>query len=50
MSFIEIKNIEKEYNSGKEKVFAVKDISLNIEQNEFVSIMGHSGSGKSTLL
>lgn len=50
MSFIEIKNIEKEYHSGEEKILAVKDISLDIEQNEFVSIMGHSGSGKSTLL
>lgn len=50
MSFIEIKNIVKEYHSGKEKVMAVNDISMNIEQNDFVSIMGQSGSGKSTLL
>lgn len=50
MSFIEIKNIIKEYRSGKEKVNAVNDISMNIEQIDFVSIMGQSGSGKSTLL
>ena len=50
MSFIEIKNIVKEYQSGGEKVLAVNDISLDILQNDFVSIMGQSGSGKSTLL
>lgn len=50
MSFIEIKNIVKEYHGGEEKVFAVNDISLDIQQSDFVSIMGQSGSGKSTLL
>ncbi|MFA4924528.1 MAG: ABC transporter ATP-binding protein [Ignavibacteriaceae bacterium] len=50
MSFIEIKNIVKEYLSGGEKVAAVNDISLDIRQGDFVSVMGQSGSGKSTLL
>ena len=50
MSFIEIKNIVKEYQSGGEKVLAVNDISLDIRHDDFVSIMGQSGSGKSTLL
>ena len=50
MSFIEIKDVVKKYQSGEEDVFAVDNISLDIHQNDFVSIMGQSGSGKSTLL
>ncbi len=50
MSFIEIKDVVKKYQSGEEDVFAVNNISIDIHQNDFVSIMGQSGSGKSTLL
>ena len=50
MSFIEIKDVVKKYQSGGEDVFAVNNISIDIQQNDFVSIMGQSGSGKSTLL
>jgi len=50
MSLIEINNLTKEYHSGNETVLAVNDISLPIEQNEFVTLLGQSGSGKSTLL
>lgn len=50
MSFIEIKNLVKEYQTGTEKVYAVNDVSLNIEENDFVMLFGQSGSGKSTLL
>ena len=50
MAFIEIKNLCKVYGSGETKVEALKNINLNIEQGEFVAIVGPSGSGKSTLL
>ncbi|MBL7930874.1 MAG: ABC transporter ATP-binding protein [Bacteroidia bacterium] len=47
---IELKNIFKYVSQGGNQVFLLKDVSLAIEQGDFVSIMGPSGSGKSTLL
>jgi putative ABC transport system ATP-binding protein len=50
MNLIEIKNLSKTYESGEECVMALRDVELNIQKGEFISVMGPSGSGKSTLL
>jgi putative ABC transport system ATP-binding protein len=50
MSLIEIKTLNKAYESGEECVRALVDVDLNIDRGEFISVMGPSGSGKSTLL
>jgi putative ABC transport system ATP-binding protein len=47
---IAVENLSKVYNSRKNPVTALKDISVTIERGEFVSIVGPSGSGKTTLL
>ena len=47
---IEIKNIVKNYIAGDSVVNALKDVSINFRENEFVSILGPSGCGKTTLL
>ncbi len=47
---IEIKNLTKNYAIGDMEIPALQDINLQIEKNEYVSIMGPSGSGKSTFM
>lgn len=47
---IEIQNIKRNFQVGDETVHALRGVSFNINEGEFVTIMGNSGSGKSTLL
>jgi putative ABC transport system ATP-binding protein len=47
---IKLRNIFKWYSVGSARSFILRDINLDIQEGEFVSIMGPSGSGKSTLL
>jgi putative ABC transport system ATP-binding protein len=50
MSYIIAENLTKTYGSGEAIVSAVDDINFQIDQGEFVAVMGESGAGKSTLL
>ena len=50
MNVIEITNMNRSFENGKEIAHVLKDINLTVEEGEFVSIMGPSGGGKSTLL
>lgn len=49
-ALVEIQDICKIYNPGENEVKALNHVSLTIDENEFVAIIGQSGSGKSTLM
>lgn len=49
-AIISMNNIVKSYQMAEETFYALKDVSLSIEENDYVAIIGPSGSGKSTLM
>lgn len=50
MSLVRVEGVSKEYQLGEQKVVALHDITLSIEEGVFLAIAGPSGSGKTTLL
>ncbi len=47
---IKIKNLSKSFESGNNRIWAIKDINLQINKGEIFGIIGLSGAGKSTLI
>lgn len=50
MSILKLENISKTFKTKSDNVVALKNISLEVEQGDFIAIVGTSGSGKTTLL
>ncbi len=50
MALIELTNLDRIYNTSAVPVHAVRDVTCNIEKQEFMAVVGPSGSGKTTLL
>lgn len=50
MKILKVSNLEKRYHTDKGEILALKDISFDVNEGEFISIVGPSGCGKSTIL
>lgn len=50
MALVEIRNLTRQFRKGDEVISPLKNVDLDIEDGDFVSLMGPSGTGKSTLL
>lgn len=50
MAFLELRNVSKSYGKGPQRTEVLKDINLEVEDGEFVAIIGFSGSGKTTII
>ncbi len=47
---VQLENVFKDYTQGREPVHVLHDVSMSVEQGEYIAIMGPSGSGKTTLM
>lgn len=50
MPLVEVRNITREYRKGAQTITPLREVNLDVERGDFVSLMGASGSGKTTLL
>lgn len=49
-NILSVRNLKKIYHTKKEEILSIEDVSFDIKEGEFVSIVGPSGCGKSTVL